>query len=236
MIEAAAHTATVIAVIAVITSRSIALQILCSAVGPGRAQYTSSLKRALGELSTRAQKQQRSLPPTPGHRRRHNPARQSPLKHRAARESNDHIQLLAPHTMGHATRLFVVILAANTIITASREIFVHPAAQGQLSTGEREQPFATLEQARDWIRSTPRLEPTTVYLLEDLELARPFTLDSRDSGTPENPVTYASGPGLSRKKLTGGKRLDPASFTPHTMPSGATGPSSLLCSITLMPI
>jgi len=111
----------------------------------------------------------------------------------------------------------------------SRELFVKPSSVNH-ALGTQERPFTTLEQARDSIRNDARrsAEPTTVYVMEDMYLDAPFTLDSRDSGTAEAPVTYASYfPGgavdAKKKKVSGGKLIDPKSFKPVMLPSRIPG-------------
>ncbi|WP_163543511.1 Ig-like domain-containing protein [Occultella kanbiaonis] len=87
--------------------------------------------------------------------------------------------------------------------------------------GTLEEPFATLEGARDAIR-VQRSEgtlpdgPVTVYLREgSYQRTQSFELGPEDSGTAEAPITYASYPGETAR-LTGGLELDRGDFTPVT--------------------
>ncbi|WP_420114586.1 Ig-like domain-containing protein [Pseudactinotalea sp.] len=89
------------------------------------------------------------------------------------------------------------------------------------SPGSVDQPFATLEGARDAIRAL-RSEgdlsggPVTVYLREGTyPRTQSFELGAEDSGTEDAPITYASYPGETAR-LTGGIELDRAGFAPVT--------------------
>lgn len=89
------------------------------------------------------------------------------------------------------------------------------------SPGTIEEPFLTLEGARDAIR-THRAEgtlpdgPVTVYLREgSYYRTQSFELGAEDSGTADSPITYASYPGETAR-LTGGLELDRDDFTPVT--------------------
>lgn len=89
------------------------------------------------------------------------------------------------------------------------------------SPGTIEEPFATLEGARDAIRDL-RADgdlpegPVTVYLREgSYERTHSFALEEQDSGTASAPITYASYPGETAR-LTGGLELERADFTAVT--------------------
>lgn len=68
-------------------------------------------------------------------------------------------------------------------------------------------PFATLERARDELRRHS-VSGATVWLRGgDYALAESFTLDARDIGLPEQPVTYRAYPGETARLLLGGRRV-----------------------------
>ena len=85
----------------------------------------------------------------------------------------------------------------------------------ELQVGASEGHFATLEQARDYLRQTrlQRAEDTPVRIVVhagDYPLAHGFTLSQQDSGTAAAPITYcAASAGTAR--LLGGRKL--AGFT-----------------------
>ena len=84
----------------------------------------------------------------------------------------------------------------------------HVAPTGKDSNpGTQQQPFATLEAARDAIRKHAPTEPRTVLVHNGTYcLQQPFILSSEDSGTPEAPVTYrAAEPG--KVIISGGRQI-----------------------------
>ncbi len=73
--------------------------------------------------------------------------------------------------------------------------------------GTAEQPFRSLERARDAIRALPRTQPITVWIHGGTyELAQPFRLELPDSGTATAPITYRAQPGET-VILSGGRTL-----------------------------
>ncbi len=74
-------------------------------------------------------------------------------------------------------------------------------------------PFATLERARDELRRHPAPGATVWLRAGDYVLAGSFTLDARDSGLPDQPVTYRAYPGETAR-LLGGRRI--TNFCPVT--------------------
>jgi len=89
----------------------------------------------------------------------------------------------------------------------------HVATTGQDDNpGTRENPFATLERARDAIRAARQQagaawRGATVWLAGGFyERRQSFDLTAEDSGTPEAPVVYRAWPGES-VRLVGGVRV-----------------------------
>jgi len=117
--------------------------------------------------------------------------------------------------------LCVVLIAAS--VCSAKELYV--ALDGNdANPGTREKPFATVEQAREAVRSLKQEGelPTggvTVYLREGIYyLAQTLTFDQRDSGTQTAPVTYRA---YDREQvwLSGGKPLDARAWQPVTDPA-----------------
>jgi len=78
--------------------------------------------------------------------------------------------------------------------------------------GTIDEPFATLERARDAIRELksngPLSEPVNVYLRGGTyELESPFVLEPADSGTSDNPITYQAY-NCEEVTISGGKQLN----------------------------
>lgn len=98
--------------------------------------------------------------------------------------------------------------------------YVDPAGDHNAS-GDVEDPFRTIEEARDAIRELRNGNElpaggVTVFLREGLHpRTTSFELDGRDSGTPEAPIVYRSYPGETAR-LTGGIALDRTGFEPVT--------------------
>lgn len=74
---------------------------------------------------------------------------------------------------------------------------LHVATDGNdANPGTEDQPFRTLERARDAIRALPRTQPITVWMHGGTyELARPLRLEPQDSGTAQAPIAYRAIPG-----------------------------------------
>ncbi|MDY4976409.1 MAG: Ig-like domain-containing protein, partial [Clostridia bacterium] len=92
------------------------------------------------------------------------------------------------------------------------------AANGSDSNyGSIEAPFATLEKARDTIRTRRENNAIpdggiTVYVREGTyQLSRTFTLTEKDSGTEDKPVTYTAYPG-EKVILSGGATMELSQF------------------------
>lgn len=87
-------------------------------------------------------------------------------------------------------------------------------------TGTREDPFATLECARDTLRKvrTSGSAPggATVWLMGGVyELNKTFELSRKDSGTSDTSIVYRAAPG-EEVRISGGKRIPPSAFKPVT--------------------
>ncbi len=95
-------------------------------------------------------------------------------------------------------------------------------------------PFRTVARARDAIRQLKAdgggtlVDPAIVYIRDgDYYLDLPLVFDPQDSGTPDNPITYAAYPGES-PRLSGGRVIDGWSQRPDglwsvTLPDVAEG-------------
>ena len=120
------------------------------------------------------------------------------------------------------SRLLTGILASLLLccsVRAGAALYVAPNGD-DANPGTKAAPFATLEAARDTIR-TMKHRPSggvTVYLRGgDYFLKRTFELDERDSGTAHGPVVYRACKNES-VHLIGGRLIDPATFKPVTDP------------------
>ncbi len=95
------------------------------------------------------------------------------------------------------------------------------ARGSETGTGASENPFGTLQQARDALRQRRRegpLGPVTVWLRGGTHaFSESFVLTAEDSGTPEAPVMYRAWPG-EEVRLSGGLPLDSAAFRPVADP------------------
>jgi hypothetical protein len=82
------------------------------------------------------------------------------------------------------------ISAAPCYRCGAAEFFVSPQGN-DAQAGTRDQPFKTLEAARDAVRRSDHSEETTIWLRAGVyERPRPFELTAEDSGHPGKPVTY----------------------------------------------
>lgn len=89
----------------------------------------------------------------------------------------------------------ILLLPIITSAQQSYELFVSPTGDDS-NTGAIDQPFASIERARDKIRELQPLDkPAIIYLREGTyELQKVFTLDNRDSGTLTTTIIYQSYP------------------------------------------
>ncbi|HDP34019.1 MAG TPA: right-handed parallel beta-helix repeat-containing protein [Candidatus Hydrogenedentes bacterium] len=104
-----------------------------------------------------------------------------------------------------------IVFLTMLMLSAGAEFFVSPhGAEG--NPGTKEQPFLTLEQARDAIRAVKQQGTLpeggiVVNVLPGLYPARDtFRLTEEDSGTAASPITYR-GAGAERPRFTGGVRI-----------------------------
>src|SRR5262245_31178740 len=106
--------------------------------------------------------------------------------------------------------LFLTALVAFSGIAAAETVF-HVALTGSdINPGTRNRPFATLERAREAVRTTGIGKVRKVIVHGgSYELRATLTLGPQDSGTASRPVTWQSAPGES-VRLVGGTSV-PAS-------------------------
>ena len=93
--------------------------------------------------------------------------------------------------------VMIFYFASCTSENSEIAIFISPDGKASNNGSSVEQPFTTLEQARDAIRDLRKngglKKSVTVYLRGGLYMrSEPFVLTSEDSGTEEFPVTYRS--------------------------------------------
>jgi len=98
----------------------------------------------------------------------------------------------------------VVVCAALALLIALPQqaesedgikLFVAPDGDDG-ATGTEQEPFATIQRAREVVRATRRAGPVTVYLRGGTyRIAEPIQFGPEDSGTPQCPITYTAYPG-----------------------------------------
>ena len=111
----------------------------------------------------------------------------------------------------------IAVFAAFCLQAAQAPIVYYVAPNGSdQNAGKLATPFATIEHARDAVRSLKRNgAPVTVYLRGGAySLATPLHFLSEDSGTADAPVTYAAYKD-ERPVISGGRRID--GWTPATI-------------------
>jgi hypothetical protein len=111
----------------------------------------------------------------------------------------------------------IIASALALVTTAAATEFYVASGGGDANPGTRAKPFATLERARDEVRSlkgsaavggvTVWIQPGTYAISKTLELT------SADSGTEKSPVVYRAGAG-GEVRLHAGRRIKPTDFTP----------------------
>ena len=115
--------------------------------------------------------------------------------------------------------VFAMVLPTASVLgsTVTKEFYIALDGNDQ-NPGTKDAPFATLEAARDAIRTMKQDNgglPTggiRVYLREGTYLLQQgFKLDAQDSGTKECPIIYTSYPG-EKVNIYGGAQLPVASF------------------------
>jgi len=113
----------------------------------------------------------------------------------------------------HCTILVVASLVLTSPHVVAREFFVSPAGN-DADAGTLAQPFATLSQAQQAVRSAPGREPVTVSLRGGTYyLSEPLVFTPADSGTESAPIAYRAYQG-EEAVISGGVRLD-LKWGPH---------------------
>lgn len=112
-------------------------------------------------------------------------------------------------------RLRTIIFTAGLAICQqlnAQEIFVSPNGKDS-NPGTKEKPFATLNQARDFLRQKgPRNTPATVYLRGGMyNVSSSFELSKEDGGTQNAPVIYAAFDN-ENVILSGAKAIESSAF------------------------
>ncbi|MBN2312855.1 MAG: right-handed parallel beta-helix repeat-containing protein [Sedimentisphaerales bacterium] len=104
------------------------------------------------------------------------------------------------------TVFFLVICAVNCILGEEMAFFVSPQGN-DANSGTKDQPFKTLEAARDAVRKAEHAEEIVVWLRAGVyERDKTFQLTGDDSGNPGKPVIYRAWPG-EEVRIVGGKRI-----------------------------
>ena len=116
--------------------------------------------------------------------------------------------------------LFIILLAIILLtppVGYSKEFYISTDGK-DTNPGNKEQPFASLEKARDTIRE---MKKSTIFPAEGITvtlrggkyfLKQTFNLNQDDSGSKEKPIFYAAYPG-EEVRLIGGMELSPQWFT-----------------------
>ena len=112
---------------------------------------------------------------------------------------------------------FVLAFACSGLSAA--EFFVAPAGK-DANPGTKEQPFATLERAREAVRQIkqagPLKEPVTVCVRGgSYRISASLILGAQDSGTEAAPIVWQAAPG-EEVRLCGGPALSTKAFVPVT--------------------
>jgi hypothetical protein len=107
--------------------------------------------------------------------------------------------------------LLAIALGFFTTAAAAADFYVSPTGS-DTGSGTSQQPFATLQRARDAVRQLKQggvlQEPVTVWLQGGMYcLQEPIVFTPADAGTANATITYASLPG-QRAVLSGGRRLE----------------------------
>ena len=110
--------------------------------------------------------------------------------------------------MNQHTKQTLILTVTLLCLTASpipaADLYVSPKGN-DAHPGTEQQPFATLERAKQAVRELKAKEPATVWLRGGTYyLEKPFELGPEDSGTAECPVTYSAFSG-ERPILHGGR-------------------------------
>ena len=99
-------------------------------------------------------------------------------------------------------------LGIDPITASAADFYVSPQGDDN-AVGSKQQPFATLQRARDEVRAikAETKEPITVWLRGGTYyLEKPLELGPEDSGTAQCPITYAAFPG-EKPVINGGRPI-----------------------------
>jgi hypothetical protein len=103
----------------------------------------------------------------------------------------------------------IVLLGLSAILCSrcgAAEFFVSPQGNDALA-GTKDQPFKTLEAARDAARRSDHSQETVIWLRAGVyEQQQTFQLAAEDSGRPGKPVTYRAYPG-EEVRIVGGRQI-----------------------------
>ncbi len=105
----------------------------------------------------------------------------------------------------------LILFVAASCATLRAETVFHVAPSGHdTAVGSAEKPFATLQRARDAVRSEVakglNADVSVVLRAGRYELSAPLVLDPRDSGTQTYGITWQARPG-ENVEISGGRRL-----------------------------
>ena len=116
------------------------------------------------------------------------------------------------------TRIIVGALALISTVAIAADFYVAPDGN-DANPGTQAKPFATLERARDEVRtskSSGAAGGVTVWIQPGTySRSRTLELTGADSGTVQSPVTYRAGAG-GEVRLHAGRMIKPTDFTPVT--------------------
>lgn len=133
---------------------------------------------------------------------------------------------LNPHPKKSPMHRLLLTFALGLLVTLpleATEVFVAPNGSDS-NPGTQGEPLATLEQARDMLRTrrtagTLPAEGATVWIRGGVYAReRAFELAEQDSGTEQGPVVYRAFKD-EQPRISGGRALAPADFQPVTDPA-----------------
>ncbi len=99
--------------------------------------------------------------------------------------------------------LTMTMLGAMLALTRAAEFYVAPAGN-DANPGTKDQPFATLERARDAVRDSTNRDNLAVVLRGGIyQQESSLEFDAKDSGTPSQAVVWKSAPGETARIIGG---------------------------------
>jgi hypothetical protein len=133
--------------------------------------------------------------------------------------AENHVRNAIP-TRARYTAAWVLTLALLAGDTAKGNEYWVSTTGNDADAGTKEQPFATLERARDAVREARKGRlpngGATIWLRGGVyKMDKTFELSSQDSGTAGAPVVYRPAPG-EEVRLVGGKQIPSTAFQPVT--------------------